>query len=147
MFYRYVDEMARAPEEFDFQRAFYQWCVGWPDKHGVPTKTPALVPGVVCWHTPNGGERRDAFEGKRLKEMGVQAGIHDLLFLRPTRFQEGVYGLLFGMEWKKPGGVLSPAQKVMHPRMMAAGMAASIVVDNLADARAFCFDNMLTVCK
>jgi hypothetical protein len=139
--------VARAPDEFDYQRAFCIWLFGNPDKHGVPRAPVALAPGVVCWHTPNGGERRDAFEGKRLKEMGVQAGIQDLLFLRPTQFQEGVYGLLFGMEWKKPGGVLSPAQRIMHPRLMAAGMAASCVVDNLADARAFCFLNMLTVCK
>lgn len=128
--------MARAIQEFDLQRAFFQWCVGWPDSKGVPTKPPALLPGVECWHTPNGGNR-NAFEGKRLKESGVQPGVPDLLFL--------ARGQLYGMEWKKPGGVLSPAQKAMRPRLMAAGMAASCVVDNLADARTWSADLMLTI--
>lgn len=138
--------MARAPQEFDLQRAHFQWLVGWPDKNGIPTKRPALAPGVECWHTPNGGERRSAFEGKRLKEIGVQAGIHDLFYLRPTDFGTfGRWGLLFGQEWKKPGGVLSPAQKLMHPRLMTAGLAAFQVVDNLADAREWCHSLMLTI--
>lgn len=143
--------MTRTPEEFDVQRAFYQWCVGWPDHNGVPTKPVMLVPGVEVWHTPNGGNR-DAREGKRLKESGVVAGIHDILFLRPTDFgQYGTWGLLFGMEFKKPGGPqppsrhLSKSQLQMHPRLLRAGMAASIVVDNLKDARAFCSTHMLTV--
>ncbi|MGJ5032417.1 hypothetical protein ACQR1I_36655 [Bradyrhizobium sp. HKCCYLS2038] len=138
------------PSEFQIQRAFFQWLVGWPDKQGVPTKSPALIPGVVCWHTPNGGTR-NAIEGKRLKESGVAAGIHDLLFLRPTRFAEGTFGLLFGMEWKKPGGLqpperqLSPAQREMHPRLMRAGMAATVVVDNLAEAKAWCIRHALAI--
>jgi hypothetical protein len=142
--------MARDVQEYDLQKAYFQWCVGWPDKDGVPTKPPALLPGVECWHTANGGERRDGFEGKRLKEMGVVAGVHDLLFLRPTDFGPyGVFGLLFGMEWKKPNGKpaitqLSKPQKIMHPRLMRAGMAASIVVDNLADARAWSALHRLT---
>lgn len=143
--------MTRAPEEFDVQRAFFQWCVGWPDRDGVPTKPVMLAPGVEVWHTPNGGNR-DAREGKRLKESGVVAGIHDILFLRLTDFgQYGKWGLLFGMEFKKPGGPqppsrqLSKSQIAMHPRLLRAGMAASIVVDNLKDARTFCYENKLTV--
>lgn len=144
--------MTRTPEEIEVQRAFFQWCIGWPDRNGVPTKHVMLAPGVELWHTPNGGERRDAFEGKRLKESGVVAGIHDILFLRLTDFGHyGKWGLLFGLEFKKPGGPqppsrqLSESQQVMHPRLLAAGMAASIVVDNLKDARAFCYENKLTV--
>lgn len=137
------------PSESQLQIAFYQWLIGWPDKDGVPTKPPALLPGVECWHTPNGGSR-GAREGKELKQMGVQAGVHDLLFLRPTQFTEGVYGLLFGMEWKKPNGKpaekqLSPSQKQMHPRLIRAGMAASVTVDNLADARAWSALHSLTI--
>lgn len=137
--------------EFDLHRAVVLWLTGNPDKSGTPRTTPALAPGVVFWHTPNGGERRDAFEGKRLREMGVQAGVHDLLFLRPTQFTEGVFGLLFGLELKKPGGAqpptrqLSKAQQAMHPRLMTAGMAASCVADNLDDARAFCRLHRLAV--
>jgi hypothetical protein len=150
--------------------------VGWPDRDGRPTKEPALAPGVECWHTANGGERRDAFEGKRLKESGVRAGIQDLLYLRPTTFSDGsVWGLLFGQEWKKPDAkrvplarrsphhlalrsqlvvngqaperlvdMLSDAQLEMHPRLMRAGMAATIVVDNLKDAREWCYAMGLT---
>lgn len=124
-------------DEFDLQRAFCIFLDGNPDKNGKPRTPPALAPGVVYWHTPNGGTR-NAIEGARLKATGVKAGIHDLLFLRPTQFTEGVFGLLFGMEWKKPGGTLSPAQKAMHPRLLRAGLAASCVVDNLDDAKAFC---------
>lgn len=132
-----------AISEHDLQRAFCIWLDGNLDKNGNPRTTPALAPGVVYWHTPNGGTR-NAIEGKRLKETGVKAGIHDIFFLRPTRFIEGTFGLLFGMEWKKPGGVLSPAQREMHPRLLAAGLAASIVVDNLADAKEFCRMHHLT---
>jgi len=139
------------PSETQLQKAYYQWLVGWPDKHGVPTKPPALLPGVECWHTPNGGQR-GAREGKEFKEIGVVAGVHDLLFLRPTDFGPyGTWGLLFGMELKKPGGPQPPerqlngAQKLTHPRLMRAGMAASVVVDNLADARAWSAHHGLTV--
>lgn len=140
--------MAKSPDEFDYQRAFVIFLKGNPDRDGVPRVEPGLRPGVEFWHTPNGGQRRDAFEGKRLNELGLWAGIHDLFFLRPTTFSDGsVWGLLFGMEWKKPGGPLSKAQKIVHPRLMAAGMAASCVVDNLADAREWAFKHMLTVRK
>ena len=131
--------MAPPITEFDLQRAHCIWLFGDPDpKTGIPRKQPALAHGVECWHTPNGGERRDAFEGMRLKQTGVQAGIHDIFYLRPTQFTEGVFGLLFGQEWKKPGGALSPAQKKAHPRLLTAGLAASCVVDNLQDAREWC---------
>ncbi len=78
----------------------------------------------------------------------MKSGLHDLLFLRPTNFGAmGTWGLLFGMEMKKPGGSLSPAQKIMHPRLMRAGMAASIVVDDLQTAKDFCRLHMLTINK
>lgn len=167
--------MAPAIDEFTFHRALVIWLQGNLDKAGNPRTTPALAPGVEFWHTPNGGERRDGFEGKRLKEMGVQAGVPDLLFLRPTRFTEGTFGLLFGLELKRPGAsrinlakrdarhvecrnglvargyaertvdMLSDSQLAMHPRLLAAGLAASIVVDNLADAREFCWLHSLAV--
>ncbi len=105
--------MARIPTEHDIQRAI---CI-WLNK--------ALKPGVVYWHTPNGGGR-NVVEGVRFKQAGVKAGIPDLLFL---------WGGLYGLELKKPGGVLSPAQREMHPRLTAAGMVACETVDNLADAR------------
>lgn len=168
--------VAPALQEFDYQKAHVLWLTGNPGRDGQPRATPALAPGVVFWHTPNGGERRDAFEGKRLREMGTLAGVMDLLFLRPTQFSEGVFGLLFAMEWKRPDAkrillkhrsperlairadllcrriatertvdMLSDAQLDTHARLLNAGLAASIVVDNLADAKEFCRLHRLVV--
>jgi hypothetical protein len=116
--------------EHHVQRAVCIWLDGQPGRGRLG----ALVPGVVYWHTPNGGTRRDAFEGKRLQELGLKAGVHDLLFLR--WFPGEPFGRLFGLEFKRPGGRLSPAQLAMHPRMCAAGLAGSATVDNLDDAKA-----------
>lgn len=141
--------------EYHIQKAFCIWLDGNRDKEtGEWRNPPALAPGVEYWHTPNNaGREQDAgLELKWSKEIGLRPGIHDLFFLRPTRFTEGVFGLLFGMEWKKPGGAqppnkqLSKAQQLMHPRLIRAGLAASIVVDNLQDARAWCFFHGLTIC-
>lgn len=118
--------MARKPDEADIQRAVCIWLDGNPDAKGMPRTTPALLPGVVYWHTPNGGGR-SVVEGVRFKQAGVKAGIHDLLFL---------WGGLYGLEMKKPGGSLSPAQIAMHPRLLAAGMVQSAVADSLESARA-----------
>lgn len=108
------------PDEFQIQRAFVMWY------NGVPGKIePAKLPGVIGWHTPNGGAR-DGLEAKRFKEMGVLAGIPDYWML---------WGQLHGLEFKRPGGRLSPAQIDLHPRLIAAG-ATIKVVDNLADAKA-----------
>ena len=161
--------MPPALQEFDYQRAFVLQITGNPDRAGVPRAPVLLRPDVVFWHTPNGGERRDAFEGKRLRETGTLAGIPDLLFLRPTTFTEGTFGLLFAMEWKKPDAkrialkhrtperlairtdlltrgiasertvdMLSDVQLDTHARLLRAGLAASIVVDDLDDAKTFC---------
>ena len=127
----------REPSEFDIQRALVIWLEGNPDALGNARTTPALRPGVEFWHTPNGGSRRDAFEGKRLKDMGAKAGIHDLLFLAD--------GQLYGLELKAPGGKASRAQTDMHVAMMAAGMAASAIIDNLAGAKVWLFRQGLTV--
>lgn len=168
--------MPPALQEFDYQRAHVLWLTGNPGRDGRPRTTPALAPGVVFWHTPNGGERRDAFEGKRLREMGTLAGIPDLLYLRPTLFTEGAFGLLFATEWKKPDAkrialkhrtperlairadllrrgiasertvdMLSDAQLDTHARLIGAGLAASIVVDNLEAAKGFCRLHRLAV--
>lgn len=138
------------PSEWDLQRALCIWLDGNPDPSGNPRVTPALAPGVVYWHTPNGGQR-DLREAKRLKQSGVKAGVHDLLFLRPTQFESGVWGLLFGLELKEPGGSQPPekhlnaAQRIMHPRLMRAGMAVSTVLDDLAAAKAWCIHHDLAI--
>lgn len=124
--------------EYDVQRAFTIWFKGERWKKG-PHKgewksLPHGLPGVVAFHVPNGGERRDAFEGQRLQDSGVEAGIPDYWFL---------WGGSYGLEFKKPGGKqpperqLNPAQEKMHPRLRAAGIVALETVDNLPDAKAF----------
>lgn len=110
----------RLPSEFDLQRAI---CI-WLDT--------ALLPNVLYWHTPNGGTRTSGFEGKRLKQIGVKAGVHDLVFL---------YGGLYGLELKAPGKYrtpeagLSQAQRNFHRDALAAGMVASATADDLETAR------------
>lgn len=121
--------------EFDLQKAFTLWLKGDKRKDGTWKVVPAIRPGVVAWHTPNGGERRDAFEGMRLKQSGVEVGIPDYLFL---------WGGLFGLEFKKPGVYrtpedgLSASQLSMQPRLRAAGIVALETVDSLPAAKEFC---------
>ena len=114
-----------APSEFELQRAFLYWF------NGIPGRLPAAkLPGVVCWHTPNGGAR-DGAEAKRFKELGVLAGIPDVFML---------WGRLFALEFKRPGGGrLSPAQLDLHPRLEAAG-AFVRTVDSLDEAKKIVHD-------
>lgn len=120
-----------APSEWDIQRAFTifykgeRWAKG--PKKGQWKVEPAGLPGVVSWHTPNGG-KRGRVEAIRFKMIGVEAGIPDYLFL---------WGGLYGLEFKKPGGDRSDSQIALHPRLMAAGMIALETVDNLAAAKDF----------
>lgn len=126
------------PSEFDLQRALCIWLDGNPDKDGRPRVTPALAPGVVYFHVPNGGQR-DLREAKRLKQSGVKAGVPDLMFLGYQRF--------YCLELKEPGGKgrLSPAQRDMHPRLVAAGATALATLDSLADAKSWCIANSLAI--
>lgn len=109
-----------AISEHQLQRAFLYWF------NGIPNRLPAAkLPGVVCWHTPNGGAR-DGAEAKRFKELGVLAGIPDVFML---------WGRLHALEFKRPGGGrLSPAQLDLHPRLEAAG-AFVRTVDSLDEAK------------
>jgi hypothetical protein len=117
--------------EWDIQRAFTifykgeRWAKG-PNK-GQWKVEPAGLPGVVSWHTPNGG-KRDRVEAIRFKMIGVEAGIPDYFFL---------WGGLYGLEFKDDDGSLSRAQLDMHPQLRAAGMIALETVDNLADGQGF----------
>jgi hypothetical protein len=124
-------------DEFQIQRALCIWLDGqWDKVRGVWRIPPAKLPDCEYWAIPNGG-KRGGFEAKRLVESGVKAGVHDLHFLRGGR--------LFGLEMKDEGGELSPAQKIMHPRLLAAGMAASAVCHSLPAAKAQLFAWGLTV--
>lgn len=129
-----------APSEFDLQRALCIWLDGNPDRNGVPRVKPALAPDVVYFHVPNGGDR-DLREAKRLKQSGVKAGVPDLIFLAYQRF--------YCLELKEPGGKgrLSPAQREMHPRLIAAGATAIATLDDLEQAKAWCICHRLAVDK
>lgn len=59
------------------------------------------VPGVLFWHTPNGGYRNKS-EGALLKAMGVKAGVSDLILFHA--------GKLFCLEIKAKGGRASEEQ-------------------------------------
>lgn len=127
-----------APSEWAIQKAFTIWYKGELWKAG-PNKgqwkvLPAKLPGVVAWHTPNNGKREEggALEGSWLKDIGLEAGIPDYLFL---------WGGLFAIEFKKPNGnpaetQLHKSQKHMHPLLRAAGIAGLVTVDSLDDAKA-----------
>lgn len=133
--------MARNPTEFDLQKAFTIWFKGEQRQDGTWKTNPAQLPGVVAWHTPNGGTR-DVREAVRIKESGGEAGLHDYFFL---------WGGLRGIEFKAPGKYrcpeagLSSVQVAMHARLLAAGLVASAAVDSLADARATVINWGLTV--
>lgn len=81
--------------------------------------TVRALPGVVWWHTPNGGSRTAA-EAGRFKALGVKAGVPDVLVLRT--------GQLFALELKAPGGRLSEAQRAMLAALKAAGAETAVAV-------------------
>lgn len=116
--------MPKKISEHDIQRAV---CIHL-DAHAAP--------GVVYWHTPNGGAR-DGREGMRFKQIGVKAGIPDLLFLHQGR--------LFGLELKSEGETPTQVQLDMCDRLRSAGLAAWGMCDNLATAKAWLCANRLTV--
>lgn len=112
------------PSEFDIQRAYVIWFNGEQRKDGTWKVQPAKRPGVIGFHVPNGGHR-NAFEGKRLKQSGVLAGVPDFAIL---------FGRLHFIEFKKPGGSLSQVQIDLHPQLIAAG-AWIVTVDSLEAAK------------
>src|SRR5687767_3359370 len=76
-----------------------------------------IAPGVVWWHTPNGG-KRNAIEGAIFKSLGVKAGVPDLIFLKES--------VMFALELKADRkGRLSPAQKQFIDDIKAAGGVAA----------------------
>lgn len=79
------------------------------------------VPDLDLIHAiPNGG-LRTKLEAVRLKNEGVLPGVPDL-FLPVAR--NGYHGLY--LEFKKPGGVLSPDQLKIIPRLQAQGYRVGV---------------------
>lgn len=70
------------------------------------------VPGLLFWHTPNGGYRTKS-EASRFKAMGVRAGVSDLILFHRGR--------LFCLEIKAQGGRASEEQLAFIHEIDAAG--------------------------
>lgn len=71
-------------------------------------------PGVVFWHTPNGGAR-NRVTGAMLKAFGTRAGVPDLLFVLPPN------GRLAGLELKAPRGKVTAQQREFGRDLLEAG--------------------------
>lgn len=69
------------------------------------------------WHTPNEG-KRGFVNAAALKAMGMTAGVPDLLILKD--------GSLYAIEFKAPGGRLTPSQILVLDRLRACGAMAVV---------------------
>jgi hypothetical protein len=83
------------------------------------------VPGLVWWHTPNGarlGGRRNKrgvpIQALRFKELGVRAGVSDLILLHRGR--------MFALELKTESGRPTEAQMEFVSNVNSAGGFATI---------------------
>lgn len=74
-------------------------------------------PGVVFWHTPNGG-KRNVVEAKRFVAMGVKPGIPDIMILAD--------GQLYGLELKAAKGRVSEHQKKCLADLAEAGAITAV---------------------
>ena len=85
--------------------------IKWSQQPSVREKYPCLS---MLHHIPNGG-KRDAIEGKHLKEMGVKAGVPDLHLPVPMRGYHSLY-----IEMKVGRNKTSPVQEwwIEHLREM-----------------------------
>lgn len=93
---------------------------------------PAVGPLLI--HIPNGGSRKNAFEGWRLKEQGVRAGVSDL-FLPVAR--GGFFGLWIEFKAAPPNdAAVSDSQQDWVALMQAQGYAAHICLGVAAALRA-----------
>lgn len=70
------------------------------------------VPGIVAWHTPNGGKRRP-IEAAILKGLGVRAGVADVCIVHD--------GAFYALELKAEGGRSTEAQIKFRDDVNAAG--------------------------
>jgi hypothetical protein len=88
-------------------------------------------PGVLYWHTPNGGLRGKR-EAAKLKAMGVKPGVSDLFFVWcENRRLRNLY-----LELKAPGRSLAPAQVDFCAAVRSLGAVDAIYdyADNIDDA-------------
>ena len=85
-----------------------------------------VAPDLLVFHPANGGLRSKA-EARRLKAMGVLAGIPDLVLVAPG-------GRVFFVEIKSRRGCLSPAQQAIRMRMIRLGIPC-ITARSIDDVR------------
>lgn len=76
------------------------------------------VPGLVWWHTPNGG-KRGISEASMFKAMGVRAGVSDLILVHANK--------IFALELKAPGGRATEAQMAFISDIDRAGAFTALV--------------------
>jgi hypothetical protein len=74
-------------------------------------------PKVFFWSTPNEG-KRGFTNAAALKAAGMTAGVPDLLILSD--------GSLYAIEFKAPGGRLSPSQRLVIDRLRDCGAMAVV---------------------
>jgi hypothetical protein len=105
---------APVPLEHAIQSAFVEWT------RRVEGRYPELALGFAV---PNGGQRSARTAG-RLWAEGVRPGVPDWLLpvARPP-----FIGL--AIEFKRPGGALSPAQRAYIPKLAAAGWLVLLCTD------------------
>jgi hypothetical protein len=92
------------------------------------TLTRWLTPGWCFTHIASGEYRSDA-TAALLRRMGVRPGFPDFLLLGPPGF--------FGLEVKRRGGRLTPAQTEVGAAFAAAAGGHFMLVDNFEDALAY----------
>lgn len=77
------------------------------------------APGLVAWHTPNGGKRKP-IEAAIFKGLGVRAGVSDIIAVHAGR--------IFALELKAEGGRASEAQMEFIADIERAGAFACVAV-------------------
>ena len=76
------------------------------------------VPGLVWWHTPNGG-RRTRVEAAIFKAMGVRSGVSDIIAVHNNR--------IYALELKAKGGRASENQLAFLADIDRAGAYTALV--------------------
>ncbi|WP_151721384.1 VRR-NUC domain-containing protein [Acinetobacter ursingii] len=102
----------RVPTEDQEQITVMSWA------HRVKFKDGRL--SDYLFHIPNGGSR-NIIEAKKLKKMGVKAGVPDLQLLVPNGLIHGLW-----IELKSKAGKLQPSQRLMIQRLEEQGYMCKV---------------------
>lgn len=76
--------------------------------------------GLDWFHVPNGGSR-NVIEARKLKRMGIKAGVPDVLIFRPCWTPAGRYIHGLAIELKAGKNKLEPSQKDWRGKLVAKG--------------------------